>query len=91
YRNRFKGRDPYRIIPEGDKRGDDPGPTATSLFQKSPGLRNIRPQKTFCNEGSCRGIINDDGFCTECKKAYIQESQRRTEEQPEIHIVDEDA
>jgi hypothetical protein len=35
-------------------------------------------------------MINENSFCTECKKAYVQESQRQTEEQHEVLIIDED-
>lgn len=26
--------------------------------------------RTLCNDGSCIGVINGDGFCTECQKPY---------------------
>jgi len=35
-------------------------------------------------------MINENSFCTECKKAHIQESQRQTEEQHEVLIIDEE-
>ena len=90
YRYRFKGRDEYQIIAEGNEKVNEPGPKARPAFQNNPGLRNTESQKIFCNDGSCKGIINENGFCTECKKAYVQESQRKTEEKPDMRIIDED-
>ncbi len=90
YLTRVKDRERYRIIPGDNKRGNVPGPTTTFDFQKNPSLKNIQSQKIFCNDKSCSGMINENGFCTECKKAYLQESQRQTEERPEIRIIDED-
>jgi curved DNA-binding protein CbpA len=90
YRNRFKDRDEYQVVSEDNKRGNDPGPIVSPPFQKDSGLQNAQSQKSFCNDSSCTGMINENGFCTECKKAYIQESQRQTEEQSEARIIDED-
>jgi curved DNA-binding protein CbpA len=90
YRDRLKDRDEYQIIPDGDKRGSDPGPRVTPTYQNNSGTQATQSQKIFCNDSSCKGMINENGFCTECKKAYIKESQSQTKEQPEMHIIDED-
>jgi len=90
YRNSFKVRDEYQIVSEDNKRGNDPGPVASSTFQKNSDAQVKKSQKIFCSDSSCTGMINKNGFCTECKKAYVQESQRQTEEQPEARIIDED-
>ena len=90
YRCRFKDRDGYQIIPEGNEKGNDSGTKPTPSFQKNPDLRNAESQKIFCNNGPCKGMINENGFCTECKKAYVHESQRQTEEKSDMRIIDED-
>lgn len=90
YRNHFKGGDEYQIVSGDNKRGKDPVTVAAPVFQKNPDAKDAKFQKIFCKDTSCTGMINEKGFCTECKKAYLQESQRQTEEHPEIRIIDED-
>lgn len=72
------------------KRKNNISPATTPSFQKNLEAQDTQSQKKFCNDSFCTGVIDEKGFCTECKKAYIHESQRQTEEQPEIHIIDED-
>ena len=91
YRDRFKDRDEYQIVLEGNKRENDPGTIAATAFQKNSDAQDIKSQKIFCKDSSCTGMIDENGFCTECKKAYTQESQRKIKEQPDMHIIDEDA
>ena len=53
-------------------------------------FKDTQSQKTFCNDSSCTGVIDENGFCTECKKAYAQEARREIKERPEKRIIDED-
>ncbi|HYA15700.1 MAG TPA: DnaJ domain-containing protein [Syntrophales bacterium] len=90
YRNRFKGGDRHQIIAAGDKRDKDHGPIVTPTFQKKSDVQDTQSSKTFCNDSSCTGVIDENGFCSECKKAYIQEAQREMKERPDKRIIDED-
>ncbi|MGA3208591.1 MAG: DnaJ domain-containing protein [Syntrophales bacterium] len=54
------------------------------------GVQDSVSQKIFCSDSFCKGVINKKGFCTMCKKAYVQEAQREIKKQPEMRIIDED-
>ncbi|MDD5171049.1 MAG: DnaJ domain-containing protein [Syntrophales bacterium] len=47
-------------------------------------------RQVFCSNGICRGLINEDGICLECRKAYIQEAHRDLSRKSGKPIVDED-
>ncbi|HVO67838.1 MAG TPA: DnaJ domain-containing protein [Syntrophales bacterium] len=61
-----------------------------NAYQYRTRFKDIQSHKRFCDDSSCTGVINENGFCTECKKAYSQEAQREIKERPEKRIIDED-
>ena len=82
YRERFKDRDQRPINPE-DRRGEkSPHPVGPPAPSKNSGK--------FCGIGSCFGILDENGVCSVCGKAYIQESRRKIREEPEKPMIDKD-
>ena len=90
YQDLLKDKDQYQIIPEGNKGETDSCPVTTPTFPEKFGVQDSLSQKIFCSDNSCKGVISKKGFCTVCKKAYVQEAQREIKEQPEKRIIDED-
>jgi len=90
YRDRLTDRDQYQIIPEGNKGKPDSCLVTTPTFPEEFDVQDSLSQKIFCSDSFCKGVINKKGFCTECKKAYVQEAQREIKEHPEKRIIDED-
>jgi curved DNA-binding protein CbpA len=90
YQELLKDKDRYHIIPEGNKGESDSSFVTTPSFPEIFGVQDSLSQKIFCSDSSCNGVISKKGFCTVCKKAYVQEAQREIKEQPEKQIIDED-
>jgi DnaJ-class molecular chaperone len=91
YQETRKNKDPCQILPES-KRGETstrPVRTPTSAKNSAAEESNFS-EKIFCGDGFCAGVINEKGVCTVCGKAYVRESQRQTQEQPEKRIIDKD-
>jgi len=76
YRERVKNKDQCQIIPPS---------TETYAAEDSD-----FSERKFCSDGFCAGVINAKGVCTVCGKAYVRESQRQMQEQPEKRIIDKD-
>jgi len=82
YRERLKNRD-QRLINTEDHRGErSPRPGGPPAPSKNFGI--------FCSIGSCFGILDENGACSVCGKAYIQESRRKIREEPEKPMIDKD-
>lgn len=32
-------------------------------------------KRILCSDGNCIGVINEDGFCSECGKPYTEEAE----------------
>ncbi len=82
YKERLQNRDQRPIIPEDRRREKSPRSARTPASPKKFGA--------FCNIGSCFGILDENGVCSVCGNAYIQESQRKIKEEPEKPIIDKD-
>ena len=82
YRERLKNKD-RRPINTEDRRGEkSPRPIGMPASPKNFGV--------FCSIGSCLGILDENGVCSVCGKAYIQESRRNIREEPEKPMIDKD-
>ena len=82
YRERLKNSGPRPISTEDRRRGKGPRPMRSPASSKNFGI--------FCSIGSCFGILDENGVCSVCGKAYIQESRRKIREEPEKPIIDKD-
>lgn len=47
-------------------------------------------RRIICNNGMCRGVIDDYGICPVCQRAYIDESQRDLATKPGKPMIDEE-
>jgi DnaJ-class molecular chaperone len=82
YRARLTNRDRFPAIPEDRRREKRPPAVRTPVSSKNFGI--------FCSIGSCFGVIDENGLCSVCGKAYVQESQRKIKEEPKKPMIDKD-
>jgi DnaJ-class molecular chaperone len=82
YRERIQNGDQRPITTE-DPRGErSPRPVGPPASPKK--------FRAFCSIGSCFGILDENGVCSVCGNAYIQESQRNIKKEPEKPMIDKD-
>jgi len=82
YRERSKNR-AQRPLTTEDCRGEkDPRPVRSPASSKKFGI--------FCGIGSCFGVVDENGVCSVCGQAYIQESRRKIREEPQKPRIDKD-
>ena len=82
YRERRANRSRGPTIPEDRRREKRPPAVRTPAPSKNFGI--------FCSIGSCFGVIDENGLCSVCGKAYAEESQRKIKEEPKKPLVDKD-
>jgi curved DNA-binding protein CbpA len=91
YQERVKNKDQCQIIPESKREENGACPVRTPPSTETYAAEDSDfSERIFCSDGFCAGVINAKGVCTVCGKAYIRESQRQMQEQPEKRIIDKD-
>lgn len=91
YQERLKNKDQCQIISESKREENGTCPVRTSPSTETSAAEDLDfSERIFCSDGFCAGVINEKGVCTVCGKAYVRESQRQMQEQPEKRIIDKD-
>jgi len=82
YREHLANTEQHPTISEDHRREKMPPAVRTPAPSKNLGI--------FCSIGSCFGVIDENGLCSVCGKAYIRESQRKIKEEPKKPMIDKD-
>jgi curved DNA-binding protein CbpA len=91
YQERLKNEDQGQNLSESNRGENSTRPVRSPTSTETSAAEDSNfSERIFCSDGFCAGVINEKGVCTVCGKAYVRESQRQIQEQPEKRIIDKD-